>query len=100
MTCVTCINAGIRYTVIINQSKIKKEKRRDKMCEIFYEEILVETAREFFGLPADEVIAIARKRRERRLLNEWPFQCQVPFEVRAQIMNLGPHAVDRIISRG
>jgi hypothetical protein len=93
MTNVTCINAGIRYTVTINQSKIKKEKRRDKM----YEEILVETAREFKELPADEVIAIARKRRERRL-NKWPFQ-QVPFDVRAAVMNLGPHAVDRIISR-
>jgi len=28
---VTCIKARIRYTVTINQSKIKKEKRRDKM---------------------------------------------------------------------
>jgi hypothetical protein len=65
--------------------------------EINYEEVLVETAREFFELPADEVIAIARKRRERRLNK---CQCQVvPFDVRAAIMNLGTHAVDRIISR-
>lgn len=67
------------------------------MNDILYECILIETAREFKELSDAEVVAIARKRLERRLarVTSWI----VPFSERVVLMNEGPYSVDRIISR-